>query len=72
MRWSELAAQTLREAAHFYRDLGEQNPDSMDLLLQAAVRYELLAARLDHDPTGSVPADETELRRGLIPNFPPL
>lgn len=54
MTYSDVAAQALREAARFYRMVGEQNPGVQDNLSQAAVTFETLADRLEDDPTGDV------------------
>ena len=54
MTYSEVAAQALREAARFYRIVGEQNPEVLDNLQQAASTFETIASQLEVDPDGPV------------------
>lgn len=60
MTYSEIAAQALREAAHFYRVVGEQNPHVDDNLQEAAEAFEAIARQLDLDPQATLP-DETTI-----------
>lgn len=47
-----IAAQLLREAADFYRTLGDSSPELKDRMNEFGVLYEQVAERLDADPKG--------------------
>ncbi len=57
MTYSEIAAQALREAAQFYRVVGEQNPHVDENLQEAAAAFEAIASQLDLDPQALLPGD---------------
>lgn len=52
--YAEVAAKLLRDAATFFRALGEDNPDLAETLADRADVYEDLADRLEENPTGDV------------------
>jgi hypothetical protein len=54
MTYTEVAAQALREAARFYRLVGEQNPEVLDNLDTAAATFETIAEQLEVDPSATV------------------
>ena len=59
---AELAANLLRNAAFFFRDVGEQNPALKDQMAENAETFETVAHLLETDPTGilEAPDEDTE------------
>ncbi len=53
---ARVAAQLLREAAEFYRTLGESSPELKDRMEEFGELYEQVAGLLDTDPTGTLAA----------------
>jgi hypothetical protein len=51
---ANLAARLLRDAAKFFRTIGEQNPALKPQMNENATVFEQVAALVEHDPTGSV------------------
>jgi hypothetical protein len=49
---AEIAARLLRDAAGFFRSVGEQNPPLKDHMDNNAQAFEVIAARVETDPTG--------------------
>ncbi|MDZ3837044.1 MAG: hypothetical protein U0S49_06685 [Rhodospirillales bacterium] len=49
---AELASKLLREAAEFYRTLGDSSPEMKDRMDEFGVLYEQVAALLDANPAG--------------------
>lgn len=49
---AELAARLLRDAALFFRTVGEQNPPLLDQMTQNADTFEEVASLVETDPTG--------------------
>ncbi|HSO41558.1 MAG: hypothetical protein ACXW25_05625 [Rhodospirillales bacterium] len=49
---AEVAAQLLREAAGFYRTIGDSSPEMKDRMNEFGVLYEQVADLLDTDPAG--------------------
>ena len=47
---AQLAAKLLRNAAEFFRSVGEQNPAMVDDMEQNAQRYELVADWVEQSP----------------------
>ena len=58
MTYTDVAAQALREAARFYRLVGEQNPEVLDNLQRAALAFEAIAEQLDTDPNAMVAGED--------------
>lgn len=52
---SQLAADLLRNAAVFFRDLGAQNPDLQQQMEVNAKTYDAVAAMVEADPHGEMP-----------------
>lgn len=52
---SELAANLLRNAAVFFRDIGAQNPDLKDQMEVNAKTYDAVAEMVETDPHGEMP-----------------
>ena len=55
---AELAAKMLRDAAMFFRQVGEQNPPVADQMNQNAEVYAQVAQLVETDPTGEVPTQD--------------
>ncbi len=55
---ANLAVQLLRDAAGFFRNVGEQNPDLKDNMFDNANVYEEVAQLLENDPEGLVELEE--------------
>jgi len=55
---SELAVKLLRDAAGFFRNVGEQNPEQKDQMFDNAGVYEQVADLLENDPTGTIELEE--------------
>jgi hypothetical protein len=52
---AQLAARLLRDAAKFFRTVGEQNPTLQDAMTENAAIFEDVAALVEVDPTGVIP-----------------
>lgn len=52
---TELAANLLRNAAVFFRDIGAQNPDLKEQMDVNAQTYDVVAEMLETDPHGEMP-----------------
>lgn len=53
---AQLAAKLLRDAASFFRTVGEQNPPLKDQMNENAEVFEGVANLVEKDPTGSIEA----------------
>ena len=51
----QLAVRLLRDAAGFYRAVGEQNPQLNDQMRENASIYEQAASLLEQNPNGEIP-----------------
>lgn len=51
----ELAANLLRNAAVFFRDIGAQNPDLNEQMEVNARTYDAVAEMIEKDPDGEMP-----------------
>ena len=51
---AQFASKLLREAAEFYRTLGDSSPEMKDRMDEFGVLYDQVAALLDADPAGLV------------------
>jgi hypothetical protein len=60
---SQLAAKMLRDAAMFFRQVGEQNAPVADQMNQNAAVYEQVAQLVETDPTGEVPTEDPEAQQ---------
>lgn len=49
---AEIAARLLRDAAGFFRSVGEQNPPLKEHMDNNAQAFEVMADRVETDPTG--------------------
>jgi hypothetical protein len=49
---AEIAARLLRDAAGFFRSVGEQNPPLKEHMDHNAQAFEVMADRVESDPTG--------------------
>lgn len=49
---AEIAARLLRDAAGFFRSVGEQNPPLKEHMSHNAQAFEVMADRVETDPTG--------------------
>ena len=49
---AEIAARLLRDAAGFFRSVGEQNPPLKEHMDKNAQAFEVMAGRVETDPTG--------------------
>lgn len=49
---AQFASKLLREAAEFYRTLGDSSPEMKDRMDEFGVLYDQVAALLDTDPVG--------------------
>lgn len=58
MTHAQLAAKLLRDAAFFFRTIGEQNPALADAMLDNSSLFEDVAVLVESDPTGIVESDE--------------
>lgn len=54
---SELAAKLLRDAASFFRTVGEQNEPLKEQMTENADVFEQVAALVEQDPTGELPEE---------------
>lgn len=57
---ADLAAKLLRDAAIFFRNVGEQNKPLKEQMDDNADVYEQVATLLESDPTGELELDEDE------------
>ena len=55
---ADLAVRLLRDAAVFFRTLGEQNAPLKEQMEEHASVFEQVATLLENDPTGSIPDAE--------------
>ena len=53
---AQLAAKLLRDAASFFRTVGEQNPPLKDQMIENAEVFEGVANLVEKDPTGAIEA----------------
>ena len=51
---AELAARLLREAANFFRSIGDQNPPLKEQMAENSKVFEQVAGLVEKDPTGSI------------------
>ena len=54
---SELAARLLRDAAAFFRTIGEQNQPLQEQMAENANVFEQVASLVEQDPTGEIGQD---------------
>ena len=54
---SELAAQLLRDAASFFRTIGEQNAPMKDQMAENAAVFDEVAVLVEADPLGEISGD---------------
>ncbi|MFA5592859.1 MAG: hypothetical protein WC989_06070 [Micavibrio sp.] len=54
---AKLGSQLLRDAATFFRTIGQQNPPIGDQMEENARIFEQVADLLEQDPTGIVPSE---------------
>jgi hypothetical protein len=52
---AQIAAQLLRDAATFFRSLGEQNPDLNAQMQENADVFSKVAELVEKDPNGEIP-----------------
>jgi len=57
---TNLAVQLLRDAAGFFRNVGEQNPELKENMFDNANVYEEVAQLLEADPEGLIELEEDE------------
>ena len=55
---AEIAARLLRDAAGFFRSVGEQNPPLKEHMDHNAQAFEVIADRVETDPTGELSLDQ--------------
>jgi len=58
--YSELAVKLLRDAAGFFRNVGEQNEPMKEQMNDNADVYEQVADLLEQDPSGTLELEEDE------------
>jgi len=58
--YAEMAAKLLRDAAGFFRNVGEQNPPLRDQMNDNAEVYDQVADLLEQDPMGTLELTEEE------------
>ncbi len=58
--YTDLAVKLLRDAAGFFRNVGEQNEPLAEQMNENADVYEQVADLLEQDPTGSLELAEDE------------
>lgn len=51
---AQLAARLLRDAASFFRTIGEQNPPLQEQMLENASVFEQVATLVERDPNGAI------------------
>lgn len=54
IRHTQLAAKLLRDAAVFFRTIGEQNPPLKQQMEENATVFEQVATLVEEDPTGTI------------------
>jgi len=54
---ADYAATLLRDAATFFRNVGEQNPELKEQMSDNAAVYEEIADLVESDPTGELEGD---------------
>ncbi|MBL4615438.1 MAG: hypothetical protein JKY27_11280 [Magnetovibrio sp.] len=54
----ELAANLLRNAAVFFRDIGAQNPDLREQMAVNARTYDAVAEMVEKNPDGAMPVSD--------------
>jgi hypothetical protein len=59
---AELAAKLLRDAANFFRNVGEQNPPLKDQMLDNADVYDQVASLVESDPAGELEFQEDQAK----------
>lgn len=57
---SELAVRLLRDAAGFFRNVAEQNPDMAEQMRDNADVYEQVASLLSDDPDGRIELEDDD------------
>jgi len=57
---AELASKLLRDAANFFRNVGEQNPPLKDQMNDNADVYDQVAQLVETDPSGELDVQEPE------------
>lgn len=57
--YAELAARLLRDAAVFFRTIGNQNPALLTQMSENAEVFEQVASLVENDPTGSMEDNTT-------------
>lgn len=55
---AQLAARLLRDAAHFFRSVGEQNEPLSEQMAENARVFDQVATLVEQDPAGEVPDEE--------------
>ncbi len=55
---AQFAAQLLRNASVFFRDIGDQNPHLKEQMELNASSYEAVADLVENDPGGQVPLED--------------
>ncbi|MEQ8967623.1 MAG: hypothetical protein RID91_17550 [Azospirillaceae bacterium] len=55
---AELAGKLLRDAATFFRTVGDENPALKERLEESAATFENVATLVETDPTGELPEDD--------------
>ncbi|MXO66558.1 hypothetical protein [Altericroceibacterium endophyticum] len=55
---AQLAAQLLRDAGSFFRDVGQQNPEISEQMNDNAQVYDQVAQMVETDPNGQLPVQE--------------
>jgi hypothetical protein len=55
---AQLAARLLRDAASFFRTIGEQNPPLAEQMKDNATVFEQVAQLVESDPTGVIDAGD--------------
>jgi hypothetical protein len=54
---AQLAARLLRDAAGFFRTVGQQNEPLAEQMAENATVFEQIADLVEHDPTGVIDAE---------------
>lgn len=55
---AQLAARLLRDAAQFFRTIGDQNAALKGQMEENATVFEQVATLVEQDPNGEIPGDE--------------
>lgn len=61
---AELAAKLLRDAASFFKTVGEQNEPLKEQMTENADVFEQVAALVEQDPNGELSGEENEAPSG--------